>query len=307
MTLFNNKRGDIVKDPSWLQSLSDPPRAKPLYREAELRTIAAFLRGVFTAGQGANLFISGPPGTGKTLCVRYLLREIQRHARKHHAAVQTAYVNAGKTRTPYSTLWDIVKVLGVTVPDSGWQMFRLKQAFEHRLTDAAVVIGLDEVDALLLKQREPLIYYLNRQPRTTLLLVSNTLTDAATLPPRLLSTLQPKLLTLEPYAADDVKAILQERVQRALQPNAVSDVLLGVVAEATARATDIRLGFTILLSAAQFAEERGKAKIEVDDVERAVGSDTMTALVARLHELEREFRTLQKRGQTLTHPHGGFE
>jgi cell division control protein 6 len=302
MTLFHEEASTLIKDQSWLQPLSDPPGAKPLCRKAELQTMAAFLRGLFTARKGANLFIVGPPGTGKTLCVRYLLHEIEHHASTHDAAVQAVYVNAGQTRTPYYTLLAIVKALGVAVPDSGWQMLRLKQAFENRLIDAAVVVGLDEVDAILRKQREPLIYYLNRQPRTTLLLVSNHLTDAATLPPRLLSTLQPKLLPLEPYTATDVKAILQERVQKALHPDAIADALLDVVAQVTARATDIRLGFAILLSAAQFAEERGKTTIEAGDVEQAIMSDTRTRLVARMHELEREFRTLQKRNSKQTHP-----
>jgi Cdc6-like AAA superfamily ATPase len=302
MTLFHEDASTIVKDRSWLQPLSDPPGAKPLCREAELQTMATFLQGLFTAGRGANLFIVGPPGTGKTLCVRYLLREIERHARKHSTAVDTVYVNAGQTRTPYYTLLTVVKALGVAVPDSGWQLFRLKQAFENRLDDTAVVIGLDEVDTILRKQREPLIYYLNRQPRTTLLLVSNQLTDAATLPPRLLSTLQPKLLQLRPYTMEEVKTILKERVQNALQPDAISDAVLDIVAEATARATDLRLGFTILLTAAQLAEERGKAQIQADDVEQAIGSDTRTALIARLHKLEREFKALQKRDGKQTRP-----
>jgi cell division control protein 6 len=302
MTLFHEDAGTLIKDRSWLQPLSDPPGARPLCREAELQTMAASLRGLFTARKGANLFIVGPPGTGKTLCVRHLLREIEHHASKHDAAVQAVYVNAGQTRTPYYTLLAVVKALGVAVPDSGWQMLRLKQAFENRLINAAVVVGLDEVDAILRKQREPLIYYLNRQPHTTLILVSNQLTDATTLPPRLLSTLQPKLLELQPYTVEEVKAILKERAQNALQPNAISDALLSIVAEATTRATDIRLGFTILLSAAQLAEERGKAQIEADDVERAIGSDTRTALIARLHKLEREFQELQKRQGKQTRP-----
>jgi Cdc6-like AAA superfamily ATPase len=306
MTLFHEDASTLIKDRSWLHPLSDPPSAKPLCREAELQTMAAFLQGLFTAGRGANLFIVGPPGTGKTLCVRYLLREIEHHACKHSTAVDTVYVNAGQTRTPYYTLLAVVRALGVAVPDSGWQMLRLKQTFENKLTATAAVIGLDEVDAILRKQREPLIYYLNRQPRTTLLLVSNQLTDAATLPPRLRSTLQPKLLELRPYTIEEVKTILKERVQTAFQQNAISDALLDIVAEATVHATDIRLGFTILLTAAQLAEGKGKTKVEADDVEQAIGSDTRTALIARLHKLEREFRAMQKRDRKSTRSSSGW-
>jgi cell division control protein 6 len=306
MPLFKPKPGKIVKDARWLQPQAEPPSGKPLCRDAMLHTMASVLTGLFSTGKGGNLFIVGPPGSGKTLCVRYLLREIHRHARKHSTAVDTVYVNAGRTRTPYYTMLAVVKALGVAVPDSGWQLFRLKQAFERTLTATAVVLGVDEVDALLLKRREPLIYYLNRQPRTTLLLVSNQLRDAATLPLRLRSTLQPKLLALEPYTADEAKTILKERVDNALHPDVLPDHLLDIVAQATAHAGDIRLGFTILLSAARFAEDQGKTAIEADDVEHAITRDTQASLVARIHDLEREIQARQKRDRKRTRGGSGL-
>ncbi len=45
-------------------------------------------------------------------------------------------------------------------------------------------MAIDEVDALLAKQREPLVYYLNRLPGTTLILISNGFQDLKRLPPR---------------------------------------------------------------------------------------------------------------------------
>jgi len=59
-------------------------------------------------------------------------------------------------------------------------------------------VAIDEVDVLSLKEKEPLVYYLNRQPKTTLILISNKIEDAAQLPERALSTLSHGFSYLNP-------------------------------------------------------------------------------------------------------------
>lgn len=257
--------------------------------------MALFLSDVFRTGQARNLFIYGKPGTGKTVCVQYLLSEIRRHADEQRAPLVAVYVNAGKTRTPYYTMLEIVKSLGLSVPDCGWQMFRLKQAFEKARKDRAIVIAIDEVDAIIFKEKEPLVYYLNRQPKTTIILLSNKIEDATTLPSRALSTLQPKLLRLEPYTAEEAKTILAERVEKAFQPSVISDKLLDVIAEIASKAEDIRLGFSILLSAGLFAEENGKTRIELEDVQSAVKSETRLERIKSVMEQIKELKSRLKR------------
>jgi len=297
MTLFQARESQIFKDAGWLQPLSDPPSGKPLCRDEDLETMALFLSDVFKTGQARNLFIYGKPGTGKTVCVQYLLSEIRRHADEQRAPLVAVYVNAGKTRTPYYTMLEIVKSLGLSVPDCGWQMFRLKQAFENARKDRAIVVAIDEVDAIIFKEKEPLVYYLNRQPKTTLILLSNKIEDATSLPSRALSTLQPKLLRLEPYTDEEAKTILVERVEKAFQPGAISHKLLDIVAEVASKAEDIRLGFSILLSAGLFAEEDGKINVEIEDVESAVESEMRLGRIKGLMEQIKELKArLKKRG-----------
>lgn len=257
--------------------------------------MALFLSDVFKTCQARNLFIYGKPGTGKTVCVQYLLSEIRRHADEQRAPLVAVYMNAGKTRTPYYTMLEIVKSLGLSVPDCGWQMFWLKQTFENARKDRAIVIAIDEVDAITFKEKEPPVYYLNRQPKTTLILLSNKIEDATTLPSRALSTLQPKLLMLEPYTLKEAKTILAERVEKALQPGAISDKLLRIVAEVASKAEDIRLGFSILLSAGLFAEEDGKNNIDIEDVESAVESETRLEHIKELMEQIKELKSRLKR------------
>jgi len=297
MTLFRQVKGRIFKDARWLQPLSDPPSCKPLCRDSYLEMMASFLTGLFRKSQGRNLFICGPSGTGKTLCVQYLLSEIRRNAVKNCVPLAAVYVNAGKSRTPYFVLLEIVRGLGLSVPDSGWQMFRLKKAFEDFLKEKAVVIALDEVDALLLKEREPMVYYLNRQPKTTLILISNKLKDATSLPRRALSTLQPKLLMLQPYTPEEAKTILKQRVKKAFYSNTLSDKLLTIIAQAASEAQDIRQGFTILLTAGMIAEEKGKSKVETEDINSAIKSESTLELLQELDTLKKKVEAMQKRGK----------
>lgn len=277
-----------------MQPLSNAPDDESLCREAYLDEMMAQLRGLFKHSSGRNLFVCGKPGTGKTFNVRHLLSKIQHQTAENGVPLAIAYVNAGKTRTPYFTMLAILQSLKLNVPDSGWQMFRLKQAFEKSLKSKPVLIAIDEFDALLSKQREPLIYYLSRQSRTTLILISNVLQDISTLPPRLLSTLQPKIMMLQSYTADEAKAILKDRASRALHPNTVTDELLDTIAEAVAQAEDIRLGLTVLLSAAHLAEEKGKERIDLDDVEQALRDCGQISLLVKIRSLEQKLKTLQK-------------
>ena len=295
MTLFKSRENSVFKEAAWLQPLSDPPSDKPLCRDEDLKTMALFLSDVFKTGQARNLFIYGKPGTGKTVCVQYLLSEIRRHAHEKHVPLAAVYVNAGKTRTPYYTMLEIVKELGLNVPDRGWQMFRLKQALENARKDRAIAVAIDEVDAIIFKEKEPLVYYLNRQPKTTLILLSNKIEDATSLPNCALSTLQPKLLRLEPYTPKEAKTILAERVEKALQPGAISDKLLDIVAEATSKAEDIRLGFAILLSASLQAEKAGKTTIEADDVRFAIKNEMRLERLKELESMKKKLEGMLKK------------
>lgn len=295
--MFEDKPSRIFRDARWLQPLSPPPSGRPLCRDNDLRFMASFLSELFRTGQARNLFIFGKPGTGKTICVQYLVGEVEKHAVAKGFPVLTAYVNAGRTRTSYYTMLEIVKGLGLNVPNVGWQMFRLKQAFEKLLTDNSVVIAIDEVDAILAKEKEPLIYYLNRQPKTTLILISNKIEDATQIPERALSTLQPKLISLDPYTKEETKEILRNRVRHAFHPGVLPDNLLDKVAEATSKLGDIRLGLSILLSAGQLAEGAGRTRITDEDVRSAIKSEETTEILWAIGEMRRRLEKRRKMGK----------
>jgi cell division control protein 6 len=297
MPLFETVKSSIFEDAAWLDPLSDPPGGMPLCRDGDLKLMASYVSEVFKIGRARNLFIWGPPGTGKTVCAQYLLKEIQKHAEETKASVAVAYVNAGRTRTTYYTLLEIVRQLGLAVPDVGWQFFRLKRAFENMLKDRAVVLAVDEVESILFKEKEPLVYYLNRQPKTTLILISNKLSQVTQLPERCMSTLQPKTINLEPYVEAEVFKILKARAECAFKLGAISDELLETVAKATANMADIRLGLSMLLTAGQSAERAGRVEINRKDVEFAINGAERIRDLMKLEVLRKRIK--KRFGETI--------
>jgi len=263
-------RSKVFLDAGWLQPLSPPPSGVPVGREDEVRVLAVCLTEVFKAGVGRNLFVFGKPGTGKTFCVLYVLQKLREHAVSKGLDVLVVYVNVGKTRSPYFTLLDIARAIGVTAPSSGWQFSRLKEEFERVRSNRPIVIALDEVESLVLKEREPLIYYLNRQANVTLVLISNKFEDITKLPDRAKSTLQPLPVKFDSYTKEKAKQILAERVAKAFQPNVVPEWLLDGLGLLAEKKGDLRICFNILLTAGLFAENEGKQQIEEEHVTKTI-------------------------------------
>lgn len=295
MSLFTSEPSSILQEPKWLEPLSDPPGGRPLCRDADLKLMAKHLTDLFRTGQARNLFIYGGPGTGKTLCVKHVLSEVARHNSEINGSILTAYVNAGKTRTPYYTMAEIVKQLGVNVPSAGWQMFRLKQAFENLLTDKSALIAIDEVDSIIFKEKEPLVYYLSRQSKTSLILISNDVNDVVKLPNRALSTLQPALMYAEPYTGEEIEQIFKERVERAFKPGTISNKLLTMIAKTACEVGDVRFGFRVLLTAAVQAEKARKQTIEAGDIASAIEEENRVRKIKELEALRDKLLKLKKK------------
>ena len=115
------------------------------------------------------------------------------------------------------------------------------------------------------------------------------------LPERALSTLQPKFIHLEPYTTEEAAKILKERAQKAFQPNAITDKLLGEIAETTAEKGDIRLGFHILLTAALSAEKAAKARIEPEDIQESLKDETKLGTLKEIDRIREQIEKLRKR------------
>lgn len=268
-TVSKKTASKVFADPSWVQPTSDPPTPFPIGREMYVESLRSLLEPALRGGAGRNVFVVGPPDTGKTLTVRFVLEQLKEHVKNAAQSIEVVFVNAGRTLNPYHTLVEILKSLGVDVPPAGWQLGRMKDEFERQRENRAIIIAIDEADSLVSKTREQLLYYLNRQGKVTLLLITNQWDDLSKLPARARSTLQLAPLIFEPYTKEEAKRILMERCAMAFKSGAADDEVVEIAAAFAAEMRDIRTGFNLLLTAGLLAESQGRNMLDLVDLERA--------------------------------------
>jgi len=268
-TVSRKTDSSIFENPTWLQPICDPPDFFPISREAYVESLRALLAPVLCGAAGRNVFVVGRPGTGKTLTVRFVLEQLKHQVENSSVSIGVVFVNAGRTRSPYHTLAEILRSLEVEVPVAGWQSGRLKEEFERQRQGKSIVIAIDEADSLVSKTREQLLYYLNRQERVTLILITNQWDDLSKLPARARSTLQLAPLIFEPYTKQEAKRILVERCALAFKVGAVDDEAIDLASVFAAEMQDIRAGFNLLLTAGLLAEGHARSKVDLVDLQRA--------------------------------------
>lgn len=249
----------IFAEANYLEPLSDPPGSKPIGREKEIRLIGEVASGKWKR----NLVVCGPPGCGKTLCVKYALK----HATGE--GVKSVYVNAGKTRTPYYTLCEILREFGVDVPFSGWQMARLKQEFEWATRELQAVVAIDEAEVVLDSADESIAFWFTRQSNVNLILIMNSIGAVKMLPQKVRSTLSPFPIGFAHYSKELAKEILKQRLDKALVKDALEEKWVDAMAELASKRGDLRTAYQMVLTAAKIAEANGRDKIEREDFDLA--------------------------------------
>lgn len=297
MTIFEEaveERGRIIRNASFLEP-EMPLIRRPICRDEHIDIIAKKLSVVLRTGSsGSNLFIIGPPGTGKKYCVRWVLDELEQYIEKHKSPVKVVYVNAGKTRTSYFTLMKVLMGLGASVPESGYQNFRLKQAYQKIIENHQVIIAIDEFEVLIRKEKEPLVYYLSRQPNTTLILISNKWEDLFDLPEKARSSLMLDDLSFESYCEEEILRNLKEKVAEAFYTNVFSEEALNLIANVAFILKDLRIGIKLLYQLGEQIEGSGENYVDIDDVLDLVNRETkLKELEIKLDQIKRLKRRIR--------------
>jgi cell division control protein 6 len=141
----------------------------------------------------------------------------------------------------------------------------------------SLVVVLDEIDALVKRQRDDnLLYELTRINESLkgswvgIVGISNDLHFKDLLDPRVLSSLSEEELVFRPYLADELYDILLARAKSAFLPNALLDPALRLCAAlAAGEHGDARRALDLLRVAAELAEREGGATVDEDHVRLA--------------------------------------
>lgn len=274
---INNK--PIFKDRSVLLSNHKPDKIP--HREDYIKDIAKILAPALRCERPSNLFIYGKTGTGKSLCVNHVINKISTISKSKDIPLKIIEVNCKLRKvadTEYRILLEILKQLGKDMPSTGIATNDLyKELYE--IIDSKkriVMLVLDEIDALIKKTGDEILYNLTRinpelkQAEISILGITNDLTIMDTVDARVKSSLNEEEMVFLPYNAVQIQDILGNRAEKAFQDEVLDqEVIPRCSAYAAREHGDARRALELLRFAGELAERENSEKVLPKHIDNA--------------------------------------
>lgn len=270
----------IFKNKKALQASYTPETV--IHRDAQIDTIASILAPAIKNEKPSNLFIYGKTGTGKTLCIKHVTNQMKELAEKRSIGLKILYLNCKMKRiadTEYRLVAQIIKELGENVPPTGLPTDEVYNVFFRILeksNDKIMILVLDEIDQLIKKAGDEVIYNLTRinselsQMQVSIVGVSNNLVFTDTMDPRVRSSLSEEEVVFAPYNAVQIQDILKKRADLAFKPGILDNGVIEKCAAYAAREHgDARRALELLRVAGELAERKGLTKVRIDHLDDA--------------------------------------
>jgi cell division control protein 6 len=232
-------------------------------RDKQLGELASMFMGIENPGSSSRAIISGPVGSGKTALARRLCLDLQQHL-ANKRTTKIAHINCRNHPTTTQVLQQISLRLDERTPKRGFGSGEFIQNIRRNLHSrggAHLLLVLDEISVLLLREGDGLIYKLLRldegqdeQGTLSLILVSQEpilhLFEAA-----VISRFgQTKQLKVAPYDYDGLRLIIEQRAKATCRVGSIPDEVLDKLASFAVETGDARHGIELLESAIRRCE-----------------------------------------------------
>lgn len=269
----------IFKDKSIMQSSYLPSRIQ--HRDNYLKDLAHMLAPALRSEKPSNVFIYGKTGTGKTLCINYVLKKMQNVAYSREIPLKIIHINCKLKRvadTEYRMLLEILKEFGIDKKDTGHSTNELYKDLYKVLdsTKQTIILVLDEIDALIQKAGDDVLYNLTRlnpdleSSEVCIVGITNDLTIMDNVDARVKSSLNEEELVFIPYNATQIQDILDDRAQLAFREGVLDvEVIPRCSAYMAREHGDVRRALELLKYAGEIAEREGSAKVLPIHIEKA--------------------------------------
>lgn len=265
-----------------------------IHREEEIKTISSMLAPALRRDLPSNVFVYGKTGTGKTLVLKKIKKEMEEVASENKIPLNVFYINCKLkkiTDTEYRLIAEFCKVMGADVPKTGLATHEVYQTLQNKLDEEqrTVILVLDEIDELVNKIGDEVLYSLTRlnseleKSQICLVGISNDMTFANHLEPRVRSSLNEEDVTFSPYNAMQLQQILYTRAKMAFSKDAIAP---GVVEKCAAFAArdhgDARRALDLLRVAGEICDRNSLEQVtieHVDQSERKIEKDKVIDIV----------------------------
>jgi cell division control protein 6 len=254
------------------------------HRDSEQELVTQSLMPILKQSRPSNLLVYGKPGTGKTLVVKKILSKIQTRVAKSNFPIKLVYVNSKEETTLYQLLVSFGRQLGLDekeLPSTGLaisEVFKrlLRTIDKNHLNAVFVIDEIDYLADLVRKTGKDILYQLTRanerliKGSLTFVGISNDLTFKERLDPRVLSTLGEEEIVFTTYSVEQIRKILEGRIEQAFIPGAVEDSALNLCSAMAGREHgDARRAIDLLRVAGEIAEREQKKSINEEHIRMA--------------------------------------
>ncbi|MFQ6106894.1 MAG: ORC1-type DNA replication protein [Thermoplasmata archaeon] len=242
------------------------------HREKQIKQLASILAMALKGERPSNVLIFGKTGTGKTATVKYLQKEMEKA--KRWSRVDYLYMNCEITDTSYSVLQNLgnrfIDDFDKRIPFTGWSTERVYNMLREKLDERkrVVVVVLDEIDKLVYKSGDDVLYHLTRingdlkKAKVSIVGISNDLKFTEFLDPRVKSRLSDEKMVFPPYNAEELRDILGQRAILAFDDSVIDEGVTSLCSALAAQEHgDARRALDLLRVAAEIAERNNDDRI----------------------------------------------
>ena len=255
-----------------------------LHRKNEQELVTQSLLPILKQSRPSNLLVYGKPGTGKTLVVKKVLSKIQERVEKSNFPIKLIYSNSKNETTLYGLLVSLGRQLNLKqdeLPSTGLaisEVFKrlLNKIEEGKLNAIFVIDEIDYLAQLVAKTGKDILYQLTRaneqlqQGSLTMVGISNDLTFKEKLDPRVISSLGEEEIVFTNYNVEQIKKILEDRINESFIENSVEEPALNLCAAlAGGEHGDARRAIDLLRVSGELAERQQSDKVTIEHVREA--------------------------------------
>ncbi len=288
------RRSAIIRDPKVLTFDYVPD--KLVHREEQMRSLGMLFRPVVESGGPQSALLIGSVGTGKTATAKRFCMDMMRHAADKGVPMDYVIVNCRQSSTESSVLLRLIRHFDEGYPDRGFSVSEMLRSLKKHVEKRRLrlVVMLDEVDVLLKKGAQDLIYQLSRfneervDPATSLSLmmisqdyVLDRLDQAS------MSTFKrANTVRFSKYSRSELRDIVESRALKAMNPGTVRDDSMDLIADIASEWGDARFAIELLEKSALLAEEEGLAEVKAELVREAKALTYSTITESKLEQLD---------------------
>ena len=268
------------------------------HRTTQINQLATILVAALRGETPSNVFIYGKTGTGKTAVTRFVGKELQRTGQEKDRNVFFIYINCELVDTQYRVLTHIanhfIEDWNDRIPFTGWPTDEVYDKLKKKIDekDGACIIVLDEIDKLVFKAGDDVLYNLSRinddlkRAKVSVIGISNDLKFTEFLDPRVKSSLGEEEVIFPPYDAVQLQDILRQRAAVAFKEDSLEGSVIPLCAALAAQEHgDARRALDLLRVAAELAERESQKVITEKYVRKAqnkIELDRVTEVVRTL-------------------------